>query len=142
MWAQMSAKSHTLRILAIAAVIYAIYLPLAFLLHHAVIAPQGTMVIRLTSIQPASRYGGFAYETPSRDFRQFEEYSGSKFVPSPIEVYENDKLLGPSVHGDLGSIAASGAGRYSHWNNEGLIFSTSDNSDPRKNGRTYWAVMP
>jgi hypothetical protein len=141
-WGQTFAKSQTFRILAIAAVIYAIYLPVAFWLDRPIVAPKGKLVIRLTPIQPAPRYGGFAYETPLTEFRQFEEYSGQKFVPSPIRVYEGDKPLGPPVHGDLTSIASNGTGRYSHWNGEGLIFSTSDNSDPRKNGRTYWAVVP
>lgn len=33
-------------------------------------------------------------------------------------------------------IAAEGAGRYMHWADT-LVFSTSDNTDPRRNGRTY-----
>ena len=33
-----------------------------------------------------------------------------------------------------------GKGRYSHWE-EGLIFSTTDNSDPNTNGRTYQIVF-
>jgi hypothetical protein len=123
MWRQMIARSQTLRVLAIAAIIYAIYLPAAAWLDRPVVAPSGKLVIRLTPIQPSPRYGEFAYETPLTEFRQFEEYSGEKFAPSPIVVYENDKPLGPPVHGDIGSIAQIG-------------------SDPRKNGRTYWAVMP
>lgn len=142
MWGQMLARSQTLRVLAIAAGIYAIYLPVARSLDHPVVAPEGKLVIRITDIQPAARYGGFSYETPLTEFKQYEEFSGSKFVPSPIVVYEGVKPLGPPMRGDMSSIANSGAGRYSHWNGEGLVFSTSDNSDPRENGRTYWAVMP
>ena len=40
------------------------------------------------------------------------------------------------LHDDIRSI---GAGRYSHWGN-GLIFSTSDNSDPNTNGKSYEIV--
>jgi hypothetical protein len=134
-------RSPTLRVIVIAAGLYAIYLPLAVLLHRPVVAPSGAMVIRLTPIQP-SRYGGFAYEAPLLEFRQFEEYSGPNLVPSPILLYEGDKLLGPSVHGNLGAIASTGEGRFSHWNRTGMVFSATDNSDPRKNGRKYWAVLP
>ena len=134
-------RSPTLRILAIAAGIYALYLPLAVLVHRPVAAPQGTMVIRLTQIEP-SRFGGFAYEDPLPEFRRFEEYSGPNLVPSPILVYEDDKPLGPAVRGDLGKIASLGQGRFGHWNRTGMVFSTTDNSDPRKNGRRYWAVLP
>jgi hypothetical protein len=34
-------------------------------------------------------------------------------------------------------IRATGMGKYSHWTDTALYFSTSDNSDPRKNGRKY-----
>ena len=134
-------RSPTLRVLAIAAGIYALYLPLAFLVHRPVAAPQGTMVVRLTSFQP-SRYGGFAYEAPLPEFRRFEEYSGPDLAPSPILLYEDDKPLGPAVHAQIESIASAGEGRFAHWNHTGMIFSASDNSDPRKNGRKYWAVLP
>jgi hypothetical protein len=134
-------RSTTLRVLAIAAVIYAIYLPLAFLVHRPVAAPQGTMVIRLTAIGP-SRYGGFAYEAPLPEFRRYEEYSGPNLVPSPILLYEDDKPLGPAVHAEIKVIAGIGEGRFTHWNHTGMIFSTTDNSDPRTNGRRYWAVLP
>lgn len=142
MLSQTLVRSPTLRVFAVAAGIYAIYLPLATWLHRPVVAPRGTLVIRLMPVQPSARYGGFAYGSPLAEFRQFEEYSTPKLVPSPVLVYEDDKLLGPAVHGNLGSIARDGGGRYSHWNHEGLIFSASDNSDPRTNGRKYWAVLP
>jgi hypothetical protein len=44
-------RSPTLRVLAIATGLYAIYLPLAVWLHRAVAAPRGAMVIRLTPVQ-------------------------------------------------------------------------------------------
>jgi hypothetical protein len=134
-------RSPTLRVLAIAAGLYAIYLPLAVWLHRPVAAPRGAMVIRLTPIQ-LSRFGGFAYEAPLPEFRRFEEYSGPNLVPSPILLYEDDKPLGPSVHDNLWPIASTGEGRFSHWNHTGMVFSATDNSDPRKNGRKYWAVLP
>ena len=62
---------------------------------------------------------------------------------SNIVIYEDDKPLGPahSTHADVGNI---GLGRFSHWrfNYPMFLFSSSDNTDPRTNGRTYWAVKP
>jgi hypothetical protein len=59
---------------------------------------------------------------------------------STLQLYEDGKELGPvhSLHDDIRNI---GGGRYSHWGNAlgngYIIFSTSDNTDPRSNGRTY-----
>jgi pectate lyase len=54
---------------------------------------------------------------------------------STVRIFENGKEIGPphSVHSDIRNI---GRGRFSHWLGS-LYFSTSDNSDPRTNGRTY-----
>ena len=54
---------------------------------------------------------------------------------SSLEIREDGHLLSPAhaLHADIAKI---GEGRYSHWNRH-LIFSTSDNSDPRSNGRVY-----
>ncbi|MEH2532816.1 hypothetical protein V1277_000799 [Bradyrhizobium sp. AZCC 1588] len=60
---------------------------------------------------------------------------------SRVLIYEDDKPLGPphSVHAD---IAKLGMGRFSHWRGQGFVFSSSDNSDPATNGRSYRAVVP
>ena len=57
----------------------------------------------------------------------------SKFV-----VCEDNFLLDPS-HSDLNEIATKGGGRFSHWMGS-FQFSTSDNSNPNINGKTYSAV--
>lgn len=53
-------------------------------------------------------------------------------------VLENGCPLGPghAVHDD---IRTAGQGRFSHWQ-QALYWSTSDNSDPHTNGRTYTVV--
>ena len=60
---------------------------------------------------------------------------------STIMIYEDGKPLGPahSSHADVGNI---GLGRFSHWHYTStmFLFSSSDNTNPRTNGRTYWAV--
>ena len=54
---------------------------------------------------------------------------------SRIAVYENGTPLphARALHDDIRRL---GSGRYSHWGSN-LFFSTTDNSDPRTNGRTY-----
>ncbi len=59
--------------------------------------------------------------------------------PSTLILFENGKPLGPAhtLHRDIRS---RGKGRYSHWKTQ-IYFSTSDNSDPRTNGRVYtWRI--
>jgi hypothetical protein len=54
---------------------------------------------------------------------------------SRIRVLEDGKALGPA-HASHDEIRRVGSGRFSHWGAQ-LYFSTSDNSDPRSNGRRY-----
>ena len=56
------------------------------------------------------------------------------------KLYENGIAIGPSdpLHKD---IREKGKGRYSFWHGI-LYFSTSDNTDPRENGRTYEIYWP
>jgi hypothetical protein len=60
---------------------------------------------------------------------------------STLVLLENGKPLGPahSAHADIRKL---GEGRYSHWGARTLWFSTSDNSDPRTNGREYKVAYP
>jgi len=56
---------------------------------------------------------------------------------SPVLLYEDGQSLGPA-HSLHDHIRHSGQGRYSHWAlGHVLLFSSSDNSDPNTNGRTY-----
>lgn len=57
---------------------------------------------------------------------------------SPFLLIEDGVPLGPA-HSEHEAIDKEGRGRYSHWQGW-LIFSTSDNSDPRTNGRAYSIV--
>jgi hypothetical protein len=54
---------------------------------------------------------------------------------SKLALYEDGHVLGPPhvLHAD---IRKYGGGRYSHWS-DSIIFSSSDGSDPRTNGRHY-----
>lgn len=142
-------RYRTMMVLAVSAVIYAAYLPVALWLGHTYVAiemPQGEMVEPIDNI---THVEGFAYQARTTFLiRHADNDPGNQ--RSPIVLYENLTPLGPphSAHGDIQEI---GHGRFSHWNDNpksewrtirGVLFSTSDNTDPRKNGRRYWAVLP
>lgn len=81
-----------------------------------------------------SDHGGFAFhaKTP-HSIPAGDSISGP--IVSGLLLFENDIAIGPgrSLHSD---IAVRGKGAFSHWG-DSLIFSTTDNSDPRSNGRRY-----
>jgi len=56
---------------------------------------------------------------------------------SGLQVYEQGRPLGPA-HALHKEIEDAGSGRFSHWLSI-VIFSASDNTDPRTNGRVYEA---
>lgn len=65
-------------------------------------------------------------------------------LTSPIIVYEDGKPLGPWRRG-FKEIVQYGLGRYLIGGQDGtayVIFSTSDNTDPRTNGRIYTLCDP
>jgi len=61
--------------------------------------------------------------------------SGTQPTISTLRLYENGRELSPA-HAPHDDIRNYGGGRYSHWG-DALYFSSSDNTDPRTNGRTY-----
>jgi hypothetical protein len=54
---------------------------------------------------------------------------------SRLTLFEDGQAL-PYAHSSHDDIREIGAGRYSHWGDT-VFFSSSDNSDPSKNGRRY-----
>jgi hypothetical protein len=77
-------------------------------------------------------------------FGDLADVAGQFDSSSPIMLYEDDKPLGPAHSTPHAEISTLGHGRFSHWkaNYSVFVFSSSDNTDPRTNGRTYWAVKP
>jgi hypothetical protein len=131
-------KKSSLNVALAAALIYAIYLPAALWLRHSYVplaAPPGAYPLQQQQIFPVE---GFAFRSPIDVFIPLEDDKADD-QHSPVILYEDDKPLGPahSPHGDIEHI---GQGRYSHWKGIGMMFSTSDNSDPTTNGRHYWVV--
>ncbi len=94
--------------------------------------------MRVERIEPATirAESGFCYVAILRQGRPGDSETGAA---SGCVLMEDGRLLGPAgaLHAD---IRAKGRGTYSHWTADALYFSASDNSDPRKNGRTYTLV--
>jgi hypothetical protein len=61
-------------------------------------------------------------------------------VRSTAILCEDERSIGPA-HSPHDDIRVLGRGRFSLWLNA-LYFSSSDNSDPNTNGRTYELVFP
>lgn len=73
----------------------------------------------------------------ARDVRALapSDYPGG--APSTLRLFEDGTELGPA-HAPHGAIRDHGKGMFSHWGDQ-ILFSASDNSDPRTNGRQYQA---
>jgi SAM-dependent methyltransferase len=60
---------------------------------------------------------------------------------STLALYENGLAL-QQPHFTIGEIRCLGIGRYAHWEDR-LYFSTTDNTDPNRNGRRYaYSISP
>ena len=89
---------------------------------------------RLCAIVDISHSGGHCFTAPTpADAPQGDDLDRPDH--SSLRVFEDGGELGPphSLHKD---ISLEGGGRFSHWGRE-LMFSSSDGSDPRTNGRSY-----
>jgi|ERR1041385_2467400 hypothetical protein len=131
-------REITLVFIAVAALL-ALYFPLALWVK--VSWPGSadvTAKIRLHGPFARFNLSGFAYVARVHQLNQLGDLPDSD--RSPVMLYEDNRVLGPahSLHDD---VANSGGGRFSHWKDIGIVFSTSDNTDPNSNGRTYWAVV-
>jgi len=88
-----------------------------------------------TTIMPAGT--GFAYGTS-----QGLGVSGDTSTypaQSSVRIFENGVEIGPA-HSAYSHIRDLGAGRFTHWGTM-VYFSSSDNTDPRTNGRLYTYAM-
>lgn len=97
-------------------------------------APPPTSLI---NVSQAGLEAGFSYYIV-QDFGTLPD-DNSNPTRSVLRIFENGiELLPPhSSHNDIRNI---GRGRFSHWSDGSstrLYFSTSDNSNPKTNGRTY-----
>lgn len=97
----------------------------------------------LIPVSDITSENGFTYTTalPASRYWLLDSLSDTIGNPgqSKTQLFENDQLLGPA-HSLHETIRSAGRGRFSHWGSN-LYFSTSDNSDPRTNGRIYKVVI-
>ena len=130
----------TRRVVWAAAFIYALYLPLALWISHSYVPRPMPPEPRwqLLRFEPVE---GVAFRSrPHHLLRHFEDDQPAA-QRSPVILYEDDKPMGPahSLHHDVEYV---GHGRYSHWKEIGILMSTTDNTNPNKNGRLYWVGLP
>ncbi len=96
-----------------------------------IMKPQRTSLHLIELLSTFKHHGGFSYGMPILlDGDTAEEALRSKLV-----LFEDDMPLRRG-HEHHGTIAGTGRGAYSHWQRY-LFFSSSDNTDPNKNGRSY-----
>ncbi|MBR0757046.1 hypothetical protein JQ604_33100 [Bradyrhizobium jicamae] len=129
--------------------IFLLYLPIALWVHKDyahVREPNGAQIERLLKFESI---GGFGYRSQIFTMSQHVDDDDNSQT-TPVIVYEGDKPLGPN-HSSYTELKTVGRGRSmfvndrrnSEWKvSKYIFFSTSDNSDPRTNGRLYWAVVP
>jgi len=137
----MSNFFHSKRFLVLIAILWAVSLAAVLLLWLLGNGLSGRFFSRqypvaVQAAQP-SGHGPYGYGVPmgTEFWRQ-----NKKFNPL-ARLYEDGQLLGPgdALHADIGT---RGDGRFSLWTDGFLYFSSSDNSDPRTNGRQYTLVLP
>lgn len=126
------------------AALFAVYFPVAGWLKatYADIAPKGKIVYQIH--RPYTRHG-HANIPNDIGLARFNSYGDDAKKEadstSPIMVYEDGKPLGPA-HSSFADVSKQGGGRFSHLKDAQFVFSSSDNSDPNTNGRSYWLVLP
>jgi hypothetical protein len=125
------------RVIGAVLILFTVYFPIAFYLKYSYVPEPARAAYNTAKFKPWPRSDprtkAYIFDVPEYD--QLAD-SGSNRSGSPLIVYENDRPLGPA-HSGHESIQKDGHGRYSHWKSIGLIFSTSDNSDPNTNGNSY-----
>jgi hypothetical protein len=118
---------------------------LAWLQRTTDLIPRGSLVVAL--YPPYPRDAGMAWQVEHMlpfDAKLLLPYADDPKLEggrSPVVIYEENKPLGPA-HSNFADISKLGHGRFTYWIGQGLLFSTSDGSDPNRNGRRYWAVVP
>jgi len=134
-----------LKVTAIGLAIFAIYLPVALWIglgFSPAPRPPGAVVEPL--LLPISN-SQLSYRAQSFALWKYADASEDN-MKSPVMLYEDLTPLGPAKS-YMRDIYDLGAGRFNFtkFSNDPrsfVVFSASDNSDPRTNGRRYWLVLP
>jgi 2-polyprenyl-6-hydroxyphenyl methylase/3-demethylubiquinone-9 3-methyltransferase len=90
-------------------------------------------------VKPFRHYDGHMFGSSRIDLKHLADDATASHDSSPVYIFEDKRQLEMphALHADL---VKYGRGRFSHWGQE-LLFSSSDNSDPNVNGRTYEIVI-
>lgn len=92
---------------------------------------------RIRVLSSINHAGNFCYTSPAPpDCPSGDDVQNGQ--RSTLRLFEDGIELGPG-HSMHDEIFKDGDGRFSHWG-QWLMFSSSDGSDPRSNGRTYSAM--
>jgi hypothetical protein len=134
-------RPKTTTVMLATGLLFAVYFPVALWLKYSYVPPPGPpgSAWKLIYFKKYDDSGVafFSFNKKHREIGDTEEAPER----SPVILYEDGKPLGPahSVHEEINKL---GHGRFSHWAATGFVFAASDNSDPRTNGREYWAAIP
>jgi 2-polyprenyl-3-methyl-5-hydroxy-6-metoxy-1,4-benzoquinol methylase len=87
---------------------------------------------------PFNKEKGFAWQVWLSEYASTADDNDHPYRSKLILLEDGEPLwLRHTIHDEIRKV---GKGCYSHWQ-DGLIFSTTDNSDPSTNGRTYQIVF-
>ena len=116
-----------------------------FAIHILTAVAQSTgIVIAPAEVTAGSWYGGkFGYTYEGKGAHLTDGDTNQNARISKLILLENGKPLGPP-HSPHSEVEKLGEGRFSHWSDgkkRYVRFSTSDNSDPRTNGRKYTVAV-
>lgn len=127
-------------LLSLSAALFAVYFAAAMYLDRTFVdpTPKGELVVRLP--RPFERYNLAAVAFPGKMNTESDDPAVDGDRTSRVVLFEDTRRLGPP-HVGFGEIDKLGGGRFSHLPN-GIVFSSSDGSDPNTNHRNYWAVVP
>jgi 2-polyprenyl-3-methyl-5-hydroxy-6-metoxy-1,4-benzoquinol methylase len=95
---------------------------------------------RVQMLEPPFRESsGHMFYLSRPDLTHLADNAHESLNDSPVYIFENGRQL-PHPHALHADIAKVGLGRFSHWGQD-LLLSTSDNTNPNSNGRTYEVVV-
>lgn len=123
-------------------VTFVVFLPLALWSKQSYVPvkePIGAIAHLMTFTKLSEYPGRHGYLSYASVLRGLTEKQ--KVALDTVVIYENGTEIGPANSTPL-SIEETGLGRFDNFQGGGFYLSTSDNSDPRTNGRDYWVVVP
>jgi hypothetical protein len=125
---EFSIRAAVLLVVALVVLRYAGWLDFVATIPAPRIEPLGGQAYNIDLHPPLGAIGKFLYRADTLDAP----------TQSTLQLFESGVLLNAphSLHQDIGKF---GEGRYSHWHTR-LLFSSSDNTDPRVNSRTYQII--